>query len=105
MTRNIIHYHTHQNTHSETNSNESNSNETNSKGIHVGHMNHAIFRSTLLATSIVQCKNENREFIRLRALVDLGGEASAISESACQLLNAKNTKCAVNDSSKQHTIE
>lgn len=54
-----------------------------------------IFRSTLLSTAIVRAKGSNGIEIPLRALIDLGGEASAISESALQSLRIPKTPCSV----------
>lgn len=54
-----------------------------------------IFRSTLLSTAIVRAKGSNSIEIPLHALIELGGEASAISESALQSLRIPKTPCSV----------
>lgn len=54
-----------------------------------------IFRQTLLATAIVKVRADNGSWISMRALVDLGGEASAITESAVQTLKLKKKWCSI----------
>lgn len=71
---------------------------TTSKAIHTSKIdiNAPIFRATLLATAIVMVSASDGSKIPMRALIDQGGEASAISESAIQLLKLKKQKCSIN---------
>lgn len=55
-----------------------------------------LFRSTLLSTAIVTATTKNGTQISLRALLDMGGEASAITESCVQLLKLNKHKCSIN---------
>ncbi|XP_055306864.1 uncharacterized protein LOC129571127 [Sitodiplosis mosellana] len=67
-----------------------------SKGIHTSKVNDCpVFRRTLLATALVKAHASNGETFVLRALIDLGGEANAISENASQLLKLNKTRCKI----------
>lgn len=70
---------------------------TTSKGIFTSKLpdNNPIFRGTLLATAIIQTKDFNGDLIPIRALIDLGGEASAITENMVQLLRLKKNRCFI----------
>lgn len=65
------------------------SNNKETRAIHICQTNKPLFKSVLLATAIVQVQTSDGELIPLRALIDQGGEASAISEKATQLLRLK----------------
>lgn len=67
-----------------------------SKGIYSTKVNDCpIFKKTLLATALVRAHASNGETFVLRALIDQGGEASAISENASQLLKLNKTRCKI----------
>lgn len=55
-----------------------------------------LFRNTLLATAIIQVCDQQGNTHNFRALVDAGGEASAITESAAQFLKVKKSHCPIN---------
>lgn len=57
---------------------------------------HSLFRSTLLSTAVIQVCDQQGNKQNLRALVDAGGEASAITESAVQFLQLKKSYCPIN---------
>lgn len=55
----------------------------------------AYFIYILLATTIIRAQNPQGQIFTLRALVDQGGEASAITENAVQLLKLSKTRCRI----------
>lgn len=54
-----------------------------------------LFQPTLLSTAIVKVQSANGSFIPMRALIDGGGTASAITSSAVQLLQLPQVKCHI----------
>lgn len=71
---------------------------TTSKAMHVSNLNYdaPIFRSTLLSTAYITVEATNGLSHTMRALIDMGGEASALTEDACQILQLRKHKCAIN---------
>lgn len=70
--------------------------KTNNKGIHTTKSDVPLFHSTLLSTAIIKIKSYDGSWTQIRALIDQGGEASVITERACQILKLNKSKCNVN---------